>query len=229
MHKVLWCCSTQFYMLSLYFTGADCPVKKVDILFLLDNSGTLEYAFKLARKFVKKILGLFPFSHDGTRASVITIGGPRYTHLAIRFSDYYENDAFNTAIDNIGIASGKTRIDMALKIAVNEAFLVRNGARPNVPKLIFFVSDGRQEPKVIDGKYVNFFSLTRPLSSITTNIVSIAVLGIHPVDIGVLQIISKNSDNVYSPGKLDTILSDIFARHAFNKYCTAMQPSLGSK
>ena len=180
----------------------------------------MEYAFTVARKFLKKITGLFGLSRTGTRASVITIADQRYTNLVIRFSDYYERDQFNQAVDDIKVASGKTRIDVALKIASSEAFKIRNGARNGVPKLVFFISDGRQEPDFPSG-YVDLVRLSQPLHRITQNIISIAVTGLRPIDIGTLQIIARRSDNCYHPGNLSLIGTDVFARHIFNKFCAA--------
>lgn len=186
---------------------------------MLDNSGTMEYSFTIARKFVKKITELFKLSRKGTRASVITISGKRHTNLAIRFSDYYSTSQFAQAVDDIRVASGKTRIDLALKIASSEAFKVSNGARPGVPKLVFFVSDGRQEPDFILG-YRGLWRHSIPLHRITRNVVSIAVTGLRPIDIGALQLISRNRDNCYNPGNLSLVASNSFVHHIFNKFCS---------
>lgn len=199
----------------------ECRDRMVDILFIIDNSGTMEYAFTMARQFVKKVTHLFKLSRRGTRASVITIGDHRYTNLVIRFSDYYENDKFDWAIDNIKGAAGQTRIDAALKLASTEAFKISSGARLGVPKLIFFLSDGRQEPELPQG-YMALWKLSNPLHRITRNIISIAVTGIRPVDIGSLQIISRTRNNCYHPENLKIISSDVFARHIFNKFCRAL-------
>ena len=180
----------------------------------------MEYAFTVARAFVKKIVKLFNLSRRGTRASVITIGDKRYTNLVTTFSDYYDVDHFYQAIDDIKFASGKTRIDAALKIASSEAFKISNGARPGVPKLIFFVSDGRQVPGYRTG-YSDLRRLVAPLHAITENIVSIAVTGLRPVDIGALQIISRGKDNCYYTGNQQVVASDVFVRHVFNKFCNA--------
>ena len=193
----------------------------LDILFIIDNSGTMEYAFTISRAFVKKFTSLFYLSRKGTRASVITIGDHRYTNLDIRFSDFYENDSFNWAVDNIKVAEGLTRIDSALKLATSEAFKVSNGARPGAQKLVFFLSDGRQEPDFAEG-YVGFWRSSSPLHKITRNIISIAVTGLRPVDIGALQIISSNRENCYHPENLRLIASDIFVRHIFNKVCSIL-------
>ena len=179
----------------------------------------MEFAFKLARLFAKKIMALFRLSDSGTRASVITIAGPEDTNLVIRFSDFYNQNLFNTAIDRLRFASGKTRIDKALDIATNEAFKVENGGRPSYPKLVFFISDGRQVPAVVNGRYVNLMRRSYQLRRMATNIVSIAVSGERPVDVGSLQMISWKRDNVYLPGRLDDIVKDIFVKHIFNKYC----------
>ena len=181
----------------------------------------MEYAFTISRAFVKKITGLFNLSRRGTRASVITIEDQHHTNLVIRLSDYYDNDNFNWAIDTIKVAEGQTRIDTALKLASTEAFKVSNGGRPGVPKLIFFLSDGRQEPDFVKG-YAAFWRLSNQLHRITRNVFSIAVTGLRPVDIGALQIISGTRDNCYHPENLKLIASDIFVRHIFNKVCRAV-------
>ena len=196
-----------------------CQDQKVDVLFLLDNSNTLEYAFKVAREFLKRLVGYFRLSPAGTRASVILFAGKYDTYMPIRFSDYFDNKLFDKAVDELKFASGKTRIDLGLKIASTEAFKVENGARPKYPKLVFLLSDGRQEPSIVNGRWINIRRLSYPLYKVATNVVSIAIFGERPVDIGTLQMISRKRDNVYNPGNIDVITSDIFIRHIFGKYC----------
>ena len=108
---------------------------------------------------------------------------------------------------------------MALALASHQAFRPENGGRPGIPKLVFMISDGRQEPRRVNGKYVNLFKQSMKLSKMATNVVTIAVVGKRPVDVGALQLISKNIDNVYNPGNLEVIVSDVFVKHVFNKYC----------
>ncbi len=189
------------------------------MLFIVDGSGTMLYAFKIAKQFITKLTDLFKLSPGGTRASVISIAGPTKTSLDIRFSDYYNNTLFTNAVNNLEFQGGKTRIDLALRIASKQAFKPENGGRPGVPKLVFFISDGRQVPRYVNGRYVNLFRESLPLYRMVTNIVSIGVLGERPVDVGALQLISKNKQNVYHPGNMEVIVSDIFVRHIFNKYC----------
>eukprot|EP00794_Sanderia_malayensis_P005408 gene5408-6084_t len=196
----------------------ECENKKVDVLFIIDDSGTMFYAFQIAKQFAMKIADLFKLSPDGTRVSVVNIASEKATSLYIRFSDYHNNTLFNNAVNNLPYDGRKTRIDLALDLAV-KSFKPENGGRPGVPKLVFLISDGRQEPKRIKGRYVNLFRKSMPLYRMATNIVSIGVFGNRRVDVGALQLISKNRQNVYNPGDMNVIVSDIFVKHVFNKYC----------
>ena len=204
---------------SVFPSDHECKNKRVDVLFILDSSGTMTDSFTVAKTFARKLIGLFHLSLEGTHASVISLAGRVGTSLDINFSDYYNQTLFNNALSNLEFRGGNTRIDLALKIAEKQAFLPENGGRPGVPKLVFFISDGQQEPKKINRRYVNLLKEARPLHGIAKHVVSVGILGERPVDVGALQMITRSRKNVFNPGNMDTVVSDTFIKHIFNKYC----------
>ena len=125
---------------------AETPVPsckaKVDVGFILDSSGSLRNDYQNEKDFLKALAGAFGVSDDGSRASVLTFS--RKSELTIKFKDHFDQLKFNTAVDAIPLMGSVTRIDLALRLAQREMYLVENGARPNLPKILILLTDGSQ-------------------------------------------------------------------------------------
>jgi len=114
----------------------------VDVGFILDSSGSLRNDYHREKVFLQELAGAFGISKDGSRASVLTFS--YYSELSIKFKDYFDQDAFNDAVDAIPLMGYTTRIDTAFRLAQSEMFKPENGARPNLPKILILLTDGSQ-------------------------------------------------------------------------------------
>ena len=63
--------------------------------------------------------------------------------MSIKLNDFYDQTQFNRAVDSIRHMDASTRIDLALRKAL-EIFDESNGARSKVPQLLFLLTDGKQ-------------------------------------------------------------------------------------
>jgi len=125
----------------------DCPPAKetdcnANVGFVLDASGTLTTDFKNAKMFLNRLAEGFGLSRTGSRASVITFSY-KAVH-AIKFDDYFNIDAFKSAVNRLPLLNSTTRIDLALRLAQREMFERRNGARDDMNRILVLFTDGEQ-------------------------------------------------------------------------------------
>ena len=98
------------------------------------------------KNFLKKLAETFGITEQGSRAGVIT-----FSHKAIhsiKLKDFKTFKTFNRAVDAIPLMGYTTRIDSALRMALDELYLAENGGRENLPKILFLLTDGFQTKDV---------------------------------------------------------------------------------
>ena len=105
----------------------------------MDSSASLRESNFLAQKSIVKqiIKDIYPVSLDGNRIGVI-----RYSDdakIEVNFNEYFTNKDLYTSVDSIPFTRGGSRIDKALKMARDQLFTVRNGARNDAKKVSYLV------------------------------------------------------------------------------------------
>ena len=98
--------------------------------------------FHKEKRFVNKIVEQLRLSKAGTHASVILFS--HVARLKIKFSDHFNVKGFKRAVRAMRFMGSTTRIDKALKLAHEEMFQKDHGMRPNVPRTLILLTDGRQ-------------------------------------------------------------------------------------
>jgi len=81
-------------------------------------------------------------SEAGIRAGVVSFAWN--AKVDIKFTDHFDDDAFNAAVDDIPLDGGATRIDTALKTADQQLFHPDNGHRAGAAKYLLVITDGSQ-------------------------------------------------------------------------------------
>jgi Mg-chelatase subunit ChlD len=113
----------------------------LDILFVLDSSGSLKEQFSYEINAIKNILDVVAVSEDTTRAALVQFSGNARTEF--HFNTFKHKHNIMAALDSLRHMSGITKIGNALEHALGE-FTFENGMRgPEVPKVLFILSDGR--------------------------------------------------------------------------------------
>ena len=118
-----------------------CPTN-IDLGFILDSSGSLRSEYHKEKAFLKEVSKSFGIGENDTRVGVVTFSFT--AEHSIKLNDHYDQDAFDTAVENIPLMGRTTRIDRALRMAQDVLFLERNGARAGVPKVLILLTDGSQ-------------------------------------------------------------------------------------
>jgi collagen type VI alpha len=115
-----------------------CPVQ-MDIVFLLDLSGSLEEVYDVVIQFAKQSMYGLPIGQSQVRASVIT--------YADQASISFDLNTFSTPAElrnalAFSKAGGTTNTQAAINLAYNTEFTTAKGDRPNVKNVMVIVTDG---------------------------------------------------------------------------------------
>ena len=136
-------CSYLLFLLvlgNLHLKNPDCE-GFVDVGFILDSSGSLQYHYREETKFLKTLANSFGISSRGSHAGVVAFSD--VASLSIQLDEFLTDITFNEAVDKIEYMGRTTRIDLGLQKAL-ELFDESKGARKDVPKLLFLLTDGQQ-------------------------------------------------------------------------------------
>ena len=116
------------------------PDQRIDVGIVMDASGSVWPNWEDEQGFVTDLASEINISPSGGQASVTVFSSDATVN--IKFSDYQDYTSFQIAVNDLKHVMGGTRIDRALEVAYNDMFNATNGMRPNVPKLLVFITDG---------------------------------------------------------------------------------------
>ncbi|VCW77647.1 unnamed protein product, partial [Gulo gulo] len=121
--------------------GPRASAPQGDLLFLLDSSASVShYEFSRVREFVGQLVGLLPLGPGALRASLVHVGSRPYTEFP--FGQHSSGEAVQDAIRAAAQRMGDTNTGLALAYAKEQLFAEVAGARPGVPKVLVWVTDG---------------------------------------------------------------------------------------
>lgn len=112
-----------------------------DLLFLLDSSASVShYEFSRVQEFVGQLVAPLPLGPGALRASLVHVGS--LPHSEFPFDQYSSGQALQDAIRASAQRMGDTNTGLALTFAKEQLFAEAAGARPGVPKVLVWVTDG---------------------------------------------------------------------------------------
>ncbi|XP_064446183.1 ATPase family AAA domain-containing protein 3 isoform X1 [Mirounga angustirostris] len=121
--------------------GPPASAPQGDLLFLLDSSASVShYEFSRVREFVGQLVGLLPLGPGALRASLVHVGSRPYTEFP--FGQHSSGEAVQDAVRAAAQRMGDTNAGLALAYAKEQLFAEVAGARPGVPKVLVWVTDG---------------------------------------------------------------------------------------
>ena len=121
--------------------------KILDIAFIVDSSGSIMTdEFLEARNFVEAIADLLTISPQNTHVGLMTYSDQ--ARIVAKFNQIQSDNDLVSQLNNLPHLRGKTRIDLALKLASSDLFTRNGGMRLSalVPKVALVITDGRQSP-----------------------------------------------------------------------------------
>ncbi|KAG8505492.1 von Willebrand factor A domain-containing protein 1 [Galemys pyrenaicus] len=121
--------------------GPPAPAPQGDLMFLLDSSASVShYEFSRVREFVGELAALLPLAPEALRASLVHVGSRPHTEFP--FGRYGSGRAVQEAVRAAAQRMGDTNTGLALAYAKEQLFAEAAGARPGVPKVLVWVTDG---------------------------------------------------------------------------------------
>lgn len=137
---------SRHYMYLIMFL--DCGGSKVDIVFILDSSGSVGKGnFEKTKEFFKTMVGGFQIGPNDVRMASVTFS--TVIHDTFQFSEYNSVESLRNRVLNIPYDSGGTNTQLALKYARVTSF---SYARSGVSKIAVVITDGKSnsKPKTLD-------------------------------------------------------------------------------
>uniref|UniRef100_A0A8D2AAC2 von Willebrand factor A domain-containing protein 1 n=1 Tax=Sus scrofa TaxID=9823 RepID=A0A8D2AAC2_PIG len=121
--------------------GPPTSAPQGDLLFLLDSSASVShYEFSRVREFLGRLAALLPLGPGALRASLVHVGSRPHTEFP--FGQHSSGSAVQDAIRAAVQRMGDTNTGLALAYAKEQLFAKEAGARPGVPKVLVWVTDG---------------------------------------------------------------------------------------
>ncbi|OWK55785.1 von Willebrand factor A domain-containing protein 1 [Lonchura striata] len=123
--------------------GAQPPISSAegDLLFLLDSSASVShYEFSKVKEFMWDLLHPFTFGPRDVQTSIIHISTT--PTMEFPFDQYLSSGTVRKAIRDTRQLMGDTNTGKALSYAKEKLFSGEAGARPGVPKVLVWVTDG---------------------------------------------------------------------------------------
>ncbi|XP_057634438.1 integrin alpha-D [Chionomys nivalis] len=127
-------------------TLPECPVQEMDIVFLIDGSGSIDQSdFSQMKAFVKTLMG--QFASTNTSFSLMQYSNILKTHFT--FTKFRSSSNPQSLVDSIVQLQGLTFTATAIQEVVKELFHSKNGARKNAKKILIVITDGQKyrDPK----------------------------------------------------------------------------------
>ena len=114
----------------------------MDVGFLVDSSQYKKEDFLAVKALVGRIVGGFSYNATGPKAGLVSFSDR--ASLQIPFIDYKNPSKFVTSVDKLTQAGRTRQIGEGIKVAFDELFGERNGARRNTPRLLILITTGTQ-------------------------------------------------------------------------------------
>ncbi|XP_045426246.1 integrin alpha-D isoform X2 [Pipistrellus kuhlii] len=119
----------------------ECPHQEMDIVFLIDGSGSIsQIDFKQMKSFVRAVMD--QFKGTNTLFSLMQYSNVLETHFS--FSQFRASPSPQGLLDPILQLSGLTFTASAIQRVVKDLFHSQNGARERAKKILIVITDGQK-------------------------------------------------------------------------------------
>ncbi|XP_057551170.1 integrin alpha-D [Hippopotamus amphibius kiboko] len=122
-------------------TLPECPNQEMDIVFLIDGSGSInKNDFKRMKNFVRAVMD--QFKDTDTLFSLMQYSNQLRTHF--NFGQFQTSRSPQSLVDPIGQLTGWTFTATGIQAVVKELFHSKNGARNSAKKILIVITDGQK-------------------------------------------------------------------------------------
>ncbi|XP_045849454.1 integrin alpha-D-like isoform X2 [Meles meles] len=125
----------------------ECPSQKMDIVFLIDGSGSIDQRdFKQMKDFVRAVMGQF----EGTNTLFSLIQYSNRMEIHFTFTKFQSISNPQSLVDPIVQLDGLTFTATGIRTVVEELFHSKNGARKSAKKILIVITDGQKYKDPLD-------------------------------------------------------------------------------
>uniref|UniRef100_A0ABI7YN09 VWFA domain-containing protein n=1 Tax=Felis catus TaxID=9685 RepID=A0ABI7YN09_FELCA len=118
-----------------------CPSQEMDIVFLIDGSGSIDQRdFKQMKDFVIAVMGQF----EGTNTLFSLMQYSNHLEIHFTFTKFQRSSSPQSLVDPIRQLKGLTFTATGILKVVKELFHSRNGARESAKKILIVITDGQK-------------------------------------------------------------------------------------
>lgn len=115
---------------------------KADIVLLVDGSYSIGIAnFVKVRAFLEVLVKSFEISPEKVQISLVQYSREPYTEFTL--NTYNRIEDIIRAINTFPYRGGSTNTGKAMTYVREKVFLISKGARPNVPRVMILITDGK--------------------------------------------------------------------------------------
>lgn len=148
--------------------------------------------FSEVKNFVRAIADIFTISRTKTHVGLMIYSDE--ARIMAKFNQIQSKEALSTALEDLPHLRGKTRIDLALKLASAKLFTGNGGMRwsSSVPKVAIVITDGRQSPAA------DAIRLDEAAAPLIVGDVKILAIGVgDKIDRGELEMMVKSPEMTF--------------------------------
>lgn len=197
-------------MCLILFSQPECS-EIADIAFLVDASESMtKQDFQKEKEVIKKIAATFDVGQTKSHLGLISFSTD--AHIRVKFGDHLDLRSFQDAVDKIPFAAGGTRFDKAFGVAANGLFSANGGVRPNLPKVMIILTDGKQSA---DYDAVPIERSVLPLRHLGVRIIALAIGS--QVDVSELRHMVNDPKDIHAVKDFDELLDNV--KEVGNKTC----------
>ncbi|XP_061751677.1 matrilin-3-like isoform X5 [Nerophis ophidion] len=131
-------------------TGSNCRNRPIDLVFVIDSSRSVRPAeFEKAKEFLIDMVDTLEIGSDATRVGLVNYAST--VKIEFHLKTYFDKYALKQALARVQPLASGTMTGVAIKAAMDKAFVAEAGARPssmNIAKVAIIVTDGRPQDQV---------------------------------------------------------------------------------
>lgn len=177
-----------------------------------------EKDFEKEKDVIKKVAATFDVGETKSHLGLISFSSN--ANIDVKFGDLLDLRSFQDEVDKIPFSAGGTRFDKAFGVAANGLFSPNGGVRPNLPKVLIILTDGKQSA---DFDAVPVEKAVLPLRHLGVRVFVLAIGS--QIDMVELQQMVTNPKDILVVNKFDELLDDV--KKIGNKTCeTIKRPEL---
>lgn len=131
-------------------TRSNCRNRPIDLVFIIDSSRSVRPTeFEKAKEFLQDMVDSLEIGLDSTRVGLVNYASTVQIEFPLKM--YFDKSALKQALARVEPLASGTMTGMAIKTAMEKAFIAEAGARVNsakIAKMAIVVTDGRPQDKV---------------------------------------------------------------------------------